>query len=128
MFQQIRLLDQNCLSTLLSFTFADIMGAHTTNDLFTANDLSPQMVAAEYKAFRHYFEALSALVEHLKKVTESGEKEAAQAARLLLDQHSEMAATLKALDQPLGTLPEGWEVLSSDVRWLNRPKPYQYLI
>ena len=104
------------------------MGAHTINGIVTADALPTRLTAAEYKAFRLYFEALSALIEHLQKVADSSETLAAQAARLLLDQHSEMAATLKALDEPLGVLPDGWEVLSSDVRWHNRPKPYQYLL
>lgn len=112
---------------LRSFTFVDIMGAPTTNDILTT-DLPARMTAAEYKAFRLYFEALSALLAHLQQVANSSEILAAQAARLLLAQHSDMAATLQALDEPLGALPDGWEVLSSDVRWHNRPKPYQYLL
>ena len=108
---------------LRSFTFVAIMGAPTTNDILTANAPPAPMTAAEYKAFRLYFEALSALLEHLQRVANSSEILAAQAARLLLAQHSDMAATLQALDEPLGALPDGWEVLSSDVRWHNRPKP-----
>ena len=103
------------------------MGAHTTNDIL-ATDAPARMTAAEYKAFRLYFEALSALLGHLQQVADGTEPVAAQAARLLLAQHSNMAATLQALDEPLGALPDGWEVLSSDVRWYNRPKPYQYLL
>ncbi len=103
------------------------MGAHTTNDILTA-EAPVRMTAAEYKAFRLYFEALSALIPHLQKVANSSEPLAAQAACLLLAQHSEMANTLKELDEPLGKLPNGWEILSSDVRWHNRPKPYQYLL
>lgn len=103
------------------------MGAPTTNDILTT-DLPARMTAAEYKSFRLYFEALSALLAHLQQVADSIEPLAAQAARLLLAQHSNMAAALKVLDEPLSTLPKGWEVLSSDIRWQNRPKPYQYLL
>ncbi|MEO6759067.1 MAG: hypothetical protein ABIO24_06395 [Saprospiraceae bacterium] len=104
------------------------MGAHTTNDILAANAPTAPMTAAEYQAFRLYFEALSALLEYLQPVADGSETLAAQAARLLIAQHSDMAATLQALDEPLGVLPDGWEVLSSDVRWHNRPKPYQYLL
>ncbi len=104
------------------------MGAHTINDTLAADTPFARMTAAEYKAFRLYFEALSALLGHLQRVAASSEPLASQAARLLLAQHSQMADTLKALDKPFGTLPTGWEVLSNDVRWHNRPKAYKYLL
>ncbi len=130
------------LATAVSVPLLFLLWVVLSLSVWRLGRLRPYKVALDadnYKDFRLRFAKITALGLTLQPITQldlskrnwvvrSFLSQAVKAAIILQRHQAEMTKVLQKLDEPYGPISSGWQILTSDDRLGNRPKPYEYLV